>query len=293
MDKTPLLPKTMDLSNYPVTHAEEIRNLVSLYLSEDVGDGDLTAALVPTDRVAGKIISREVGVLCGMDFANEVFAQIDRTIELDWHFADSDSVGANDKLCTIHGPARSILTAERCALNILQTLSGTASVTNTYVELLRPYKTRLLDTRKTIPGLRNAQKYAVLCGGGTNHRIGLYDGILIKENHLRSGKTLEEVVSMAINTAPKNALVELEVETIDELKLALNTPITRVLLDDFTLEAIREAVTLAAGQIELEASGNVTKENITDIAATGVDFISTSAIIKNLKALDLSLLFDS
>jgi len=282
----------MDLSNYPITHAEEIKKLVSLYLAEDVGDGDLTAALVPTDRVVGKIISREAGTLCGIAFANEIFAQIDNSIEIDWHFSDSDALQPNDKLCTIHGSARSVLTAERCALNILQTLSGTASVTKTYSDLLKPYKTRLLDTRKTIPGLRNAQKYAVLCGGGTNHRIGLYDGILIKENHLRSGKTLEEVVNLALSTAPKNALVEIEVETIDELQRALKTPITRVLLDDFTIEAMREAVAIVAGRIELEASGNVTKNNITNIAATGVDFISTSAIIKNLKALDLSLLFD-
>ncbi|MDG2087537.1 MAG: carboxylating nicotinate-nucleotide diphosphorylase [Arenicellaceae bacterium] len=282
----------MDLSNYPVTHAEEIRNLVSIYLAEDIGDGDLTAALVPTETVVGKIISREAGVLCGMSFANEVFAQVDRSIEIDWHFSDSDSVQANDHLCTISGSARSILTAERCVLNILQTLSGTASVTKTYTEKLKPYKTSLLDTRKTIPGLRNAQKYAVLCGGGTNHRIGLYDGILIKENHLRSGNTLEEVVDLAISTAPKNALVGIEVETIKELERALNTPITRVLLDDFTVEAMREAVAIVAGRIELEASGNVTLENIAEIAATGVNFISTSAIIKNLKALDLSLLFD-
>ena len=282
----------MDLSNYPVTHAEEIRNLVSIYLAEDIGDGDLTAALVPTEAVVGKIISREAGVLCGMSFANEVFAQVDRSIEIDWHFSDSDSVQANDRLCTISGLARSILTAERCVLNILQTLSGTASVTKTYTEKLKPYKTSLLDTRKTIPGLRNAQKYAVLCGGGTNHRIGLYDGILIKENHLRSGNTLEEVVDLALSTAPKNALVGIEVETIKELERALNTPITRVLLDDFTVEAMREAVAIVAGRIELEASGNVTLENIAEIAATGVNFISTSAIIKNLKALDLSLLFD-
>jgi len=282
----------MDLSNYPVTHAEEIINLVSIYLAEDVGDGDLTASLVPTETVVGKIISREAGVLCGMSFANEVFAQVDRSIEIDWHFSDSDSVQANDRLCTISGLARSILTAERCVLNILQTLSGTASVTKTYTEKLKPYKTSLLDTRKTIPGLRNAQKYAVLCGGGTNHRIGLYDGILIKENHLRSGNTLEEIVDLAISTAPKNALVGIEVETIKELERALNTPITRVLLDDFTVEAMREAVAIVAGRIELEASGNVTLENIAEIAATGVNFISTSAIIKNLKALDLSLLFD-
>jgi nicotinate-nucleotide pyrophosphorylase (carboxylating) len=282
----------MDLSNYPVTHAEEIINLVSIYLAEDVGDGDLTASLVPTELVVGKIISREPGVLCGMSFANEVFAQVDRSIEIDWHFSDSDSVQANDRLCTISGSARSILTAERCVLNILQTLSGTASVTKTYTEKLKPYKTSLLDTRKTIPGLRNAQKYAVLCGGGTNHRIGLYDGILIKENHLRSGNTLEEIVDLAISTAPKNALVGIEVETIKELERALNTPITRVLLDDFTVEAMREAVAIVAGRIELEASGNVTLENIAEIAATGVNFISTSAIIKNLKALDLSLLLD-
>ena len=282
----------MDLSNYPVTHAEEIRNLVSIYLAEDIGDGDLTAALVPTEAVVGKIISREAGVLCGRSFAKEVFAQVDRSMDIDWHFSDSESVQANDHLCTISGSARSILTAERCVLNILQTLSGTASVTKTYTEKLKPYKTSLLDTRKTIPGLRNAQKYAVLCGGGTNHRIGLYDGILIKENHLRSGNTLEEIVDLAISTAPKNALVGIEVETIKELERALNTPITRVLLDDFTVEAMREAVAIVAGRIELEASGNVTLENIAEIAATGVNFISTSAIIKNLKALDLSLLFD-
>ncbi|MBT5031339.1 MAG: carboxylating nicotinate-nucleotide diphosphorylase [Proteobacteria bacterium] len=282
----------MDLSNYPITHAAEIKKLVAIYLAEDVGDGDLTAALVPMQKVDAKIISREAGVLCGRQFADEVFLQVDHSIASKWHFNDGDNIAGNDSLCSLQGPARSILTAERCALNILQTLSGTASQTQTYVKLIEPYKTRLLDTRKTIPGLRNAQKYAVLCGGGSNHRIGLYDGILIKENHLRSGKTLEEVIDLAIETAPKGALVEVEVETINELKHALNTPITRVLLDDFNIDMMREAVALADGRIELEASGNVTKENIADIAATGVDFISTSAIIKHLQALDMSLLFD-
>ena len=282
----------MDLSNYPMTHATEIKKLVALYLAEDVGDGDLTAALVPMRKVDAKIISREAGVLCGRQFADEVFLQVDHSIESKWYFSDGDSITENDILCSINGPARSILTAERCALNILQTLSGTANQTQTYVKLLEPYKTRLLDTRKTIPGLRNAQKYAVLCGGGSNHRIGLYDGILIKENHLRSGKTLEEVVTMAIETAPKGALVEVEVENINELKQALNTPITRILLDDFSINMLCEAVALADGRIELEASGNVTKDNIANIAATGVDFISTSAIVKHVQALDMSLLFD-
>lgn len=282
----------MDLSKYPITHAAEIKKLVALYLAEDVGDGDLTAALVPMQKVDAIIISRETGVLCGRQFADEVFLQVDHSIASKWHFSDGDDIDENDSLCSLQGPARSILTAERCALNILQTLSGTASQTQTYVKLLEPYKARLLDTRKTIPGLRNAQKYAVLCGGGSNHRIGLYDGILIKENHLRSGKTLEDVIDLAIETAPKGALVEVEVESINELKLALNTPITRVLLDDFSIDMIREAVALVDGRLELEASGNVTKENIADIAATGVDFISTSAIIKHLKALDMSLLFE-
>jgi len=264
----------------PLPSHKVIAQLVAYCLEEDVGAGDVTARLTPRENeIDGKIISREQGIICGTAWVAEVFEQIGKrhktTLELNWHIADHP-----------------ILSGERTALNIMQTLSGTATITREYVKAIEHTKARLLDTRKTLPSMREAQKYAVLCGGGVNHRMGLYDGIIIKENHLRSGKSLERIVADAIASMPEGALVELEVETIEELERGLNAGAKRIMLDDFSLEDMREAVELTGDQAVLEASGNVNLKTISAIAETGVDYISSGAITKHVKALDLSMLFD-
>ncbi len=283
--------------SHPLPAREVIERLVELCLIEDVGSGDVTARLTPPEsEIEGKIISREAGVICGKAWVDEVFKQIgkrrDTIIEVEWQINDGDVVSENQTLCRFHGYAHPILSGERTALNIMQTLSGTATVTKQYVDAIAHTKTRLLDTRKTLPVMREAQKYAVLCGGGVNHRMGLYDGIIIKENHLRSGKSLERIVSDAISSMPKGALVELEVENIEELERGLNAGAKRIMLDDFSLDDMRAAVELTGNQADLEASGNVNLSTIAAIAETGVDFISSGAITKHVRALDLSMLFD-
>lgn len=278
---------------FDLPHNTSIRKLVSACLHEDVKTGDITAQLTPKEsRINGKTISREAGIICGKAWVDEVFRQVDKNISITWYIEDGQFVRENQTLCTFAGYARPILTGERSALNIMQTLSGTATITREYVQKIAHTQTRLLDTRKTLPAMRDAQKYAVLCGGGVNHRIGLYDGILIKENHLRSGNSLENIVKQALQTAPEGALVELEVETLEQLERGLKAGIKRVLLDNFTLDELRSAVKLNNGQAELEASGNVTLDTIAEIAETGVDFISSGAITKHVKALDLSMLFN-
>lgn len=274
-----------------------IRRLVKQCLKEDLGEGDLTARLTPkTSEIDGKIISREAGIICGIAWVDEVFRRVGKrhktSIDINWKVADGDQVEANQTLCRFEGLAHPILSGERSALNIMQTLSGTATITSEYCKAISHTKARLLDTRKTLPSLREAQKYAVLCGGGLNHRMGLYDGIIIKENHLRSGKSLEEIVSDAIDSVPEGTLVELEVETMEELKRGLQARAKRIMLDDFSLDDMRKAVELTGDQADLEASGNVNLESIATIAETGVDFISSGAITKHVKALDLSMLFD-
>ncbi len=274
-----------------------IRRLVKQCLREDIKSGDLTAQLTPKEsQIDGKIITREDGIICGTAWVNEVFRQVGKrhetTIDLEWLVNDGDAVKANQTLCRFEGFAHPILSGERSALNIMQTLSGTATVTNVYCQAIAHTNTRLLDTRKTLPSLREAQKYAVLCGGGLNHRMGLYDGIIIKENHLRSGKSLEQIVVDAIGSVPAGTLVELEVENLEELKRGLEAGAKRIMLDDFSLDDMRLAVELTGDQADLEASGNVSIETIAEIAKTGVDFISSGAITKHVKALDLSMLFD-
>lgn len=262
-------------------------------IEEDIKTGDLTAHLIPEkSMINGKIIARESGIICGIAWAQEAFHQIDDSIKIDWKVTDGNQVNDQDVICHIHGNARSILTAERQALNLMQTLSGTATTTRLYVNKIKHTKAKLLDTRKTIPGLRDAQKYAVVCGGGINHRMGLYDGILIKENHLRCGKSLENVVKTAIKSVKKGTLVELEVERIEQMQAGIQAGIKRVLLDNFSLKELKQAVAINQDRIDLEASGNVSIDAIKDIAETGVDFISSGAITKHVKALDLSLLFD-
>ena len=282
---------------HPLPSKKVIKNLVKQCLKEDIGAGDVTARLTPREsEVDGKIISREAGVICGVAWAQEVFRQVGKRhktkINVEWQVEDGDAVEENQTLCRFEGLAHPILSGERTALNIMQTLSGTATVTRQYADVIAHTKARLLDTRKTLPMLREAQKYAVLCGGGVNHRMGLYDGIIIKENHLRSGKSLERIVADAIASMPEDALVELEVETIEELERGLHAGAKRIMLDDFSMADMRLAVELTGDQADLEASGNVSIKTIVAIAETGVDFISSGAITKHVRALDLSMLFD-
>ncbi|CAM3001763.1 carboxylating nicotinate-nucleotide diphosphorylase [Legionella worsleiensis] len=260
-------------------------------LQEDIGTGDVTAALLPSRLVVeAEIISREAMLVCGQPWVNEVFAQVDPKIEIEWLVAEGDWLDKPATLCVLHGTASSILTAERTALNFLQTLSATATQTHHYVKKLAGTKTRLLDTRKTIPGLRKAQKYAVSCGGGVNHRMGLYDAFLIKENHIKACGSIAKAISLARATN-QHVLVEIEVETLDELREALAAHPDRILLDNFSLDLLAQAVQLNQPKYcELEASGGINSDTIEDIARCGVDFISVGAITKSLKAIDLSLL---
>lgn len=283
--------------SYPHPSKKVVKRLVKNCLHEDIGSGDITARLTPKEsNIDGKIISREKGIICGIEWVNQAFKYVGRRhktkIAIEWQVQDGDVVQADQTLCRFQGLAHPILSGERTALNIMQTLSGTATVTREYADAIAHTKARLLDTRKTLPMLREAQKYAVLCGGGVNHRMGLYDGIIIKENHLRSGKSLERIVADAIASMPEGTLVELEVETIEELERGLNAGAKRIMLDDFSLEDMRLAVELTGDQADLEASGNVNINTIATIAETGVDYISSGAITKHVKALDLSMLFD-
>lgn len=268
-----------------------IENMVQLALREDIGTGDVTAQLIPSDELSkGTIISREKAIICGTRFIDEVFKQVDASIQIEWLVADGDLVSAEQTLCTLSGNSRSLLTGERAALNFLQTLSGTATITHRYVMAIGDCKARVLDTRKTIPGLRLAQKYAVSCGGGKNHRIGLYDAFLIKENHIHAAGSIKEAVAAAreLNT---NILLEVEVENFVQLNEALECGVKRILLDNFTLDELTQAVTIAGDKADLEASGNIDLTTIGEVAATGVDYISTGAITKNVKAIDLSMRF--
>ncbi|TCO76177.1 carboxylating nicotinate-nucleotide diphosphorylase [Chromatocurvus halotolerans] len=260
-------------------------------LAEDVGSGDISARLIPEDSTASaRVITREAGVLCGRPWATAVFAAVDARCELDWQAEDGDVLTPGQTLFTVHGPARALLTAERTALNFLQTLSGTATRCDEYRQRIADQHTRLLDTRKTLPGLRMAQKYAVSCGGCDNHRLGLFDAFLIKENHIAASGGIAAAVKAARGVAPELP-VEVEVETLAELREAIHAGAERVMLDNFTLDAMREAVALTDGRCELEASGNVTLDTLPAIAATGVDFISIGALTKDVKTLDLSMRF--
>ena len=244
--------------------------------------------------MGAQIIAREALVLCGEAWVNEVFRQLDDRVILDWYIGDGGRAEANDIICKLVGPAQALLTGERTALNFLQTLSATATTTAAYVNAVAGTRARVLDTRKTIPGLRLAQKYAVTCGGGHNHRVGLFDAILIKENHIKSAGGIKAALGAA-QERHDNVLIEVEVENHDELVEALDAGATRILLDNFSLEGLERAVATNReyGYVaaELEASGNVTLETIRDIAMTGVDFISTGALTKNVAAVDLSMLF--
>ena len=262
-------------------------------LAEDVGDGDLTATLVDADDLVGAtIIARQSLVLAGQAWADEVFHQLDETILIDWYVSDGQTAASDDVICKLVGNARALLTGERSALNFLQTLSSTATMTAKFVDAVAGTKARILDTRKTLPGLRLAQKYAVRAGGGENHRMGLFDAILIKENHI---KTAGSVANALAAVGETGVLIEVEVESIDELREALDAGATRILLDNFSNEDLAEAVNINSVYsyvgAELEASGNVTLDSIRGIADTGIDFISIGALTKDVEAIDLSMLF--
>ena len=262
-------------------------------LAEDLGDGDLTAALVPEHAAArARVIVREAAILCGLDWFNEVFHQLDPAIELKWSAKDGDALQPGQLVCELTGKARPILSGERTALNFLQTLSGTASLAGRYVKAVHGTSATILDTRKTIPGLRLAQKYAVRCGGAGNHRFGLYDAILIKENHIRAAGSIMAAMRAATAAAEDGVMIEVEVESLEELDQALAAGARRVLLDNFDNAALREAVHRNAGRAKLEASGGVDLETVRGIGLTGVDFISVGQLTKNVTATDYSMLFD-
>ena len=268
---------------------QDIQQQVASALREDIGDGDITAALIPAQaRSQGRVICREAGVICGAAWVNEVFHQIDDQVAVKWHVADGDTVAADTLLFELQGHSRSLLSGERAALNFLQLLSGTASRCHRYADLVGDTAVKLLDTRKTIPGLRTAQKYAVTCGGCYNHRIGLFDAYLIKENHIQACGSIATAVATARQQEPGKPIA-VEVESLAELEQALATDADRIMLDNFNLSELQQAVIRNAGQAELEASGGITSETLPAIAATGVDYISIGALTKDAVALDLSM----
>ena len=268
---------------------DSIRDNVRAALAEDVGSGDITAALIPeATQGTARVITREDGVLCGRAWVDQVFTTVDSRITVDWQVDDGEVIAADQHLFTVTGAARGLLTGERAALNFLQLLSGTATSCHRYASMVADTGVRLLDTRKTIPGLRLAQKYAVTCGGCYNHRIGLFDAFLIKENHIHAAGSIARAVQAARQYAP-GKLVEVEVESLSELEQALCADCDRVMLDNFSLEQMAAAVKLSAGRVELEASGNVNDQTIRPIAETGVDYISIGALTKDCRAMDLSM----
>lgn len=273
---------------------EEILNNVKQALAEDIGTGDVTAQLVAADKqITAHVVAREQLVLCGAQWFDTTFEQLSADVKIQWHMKDGDTVNTDQIICEICGPARAVLTAERTALNFLQTLSAVATQTQQYVNAVAGTGTTIVDTRKTIPGLRVAQKYATTCGGGSNHRMGLYDAILIKENHIAAAGGIPQVMKQAHDIAPDGVWIQIEVESLDECQQALEAGATMILLDNFTHDALRGAVALAKnyqnGQVILEASGNITLDSIRAVAETGVNRISIGALTKHVKAIDFSM----
>jgi nicotinate-nucleotide pyrophosphorylase (carboxylating) len=265
---------------------------VTRALQEDVGTGDLTAALVPEHRAArARLLTREDGVLCGVDWFNRTFEELDPDVEIFWHHKDGEAIDAGTSICEIEGLARPMLTAERTAMNFVQLLSGVATKAREYVRAVEGTSARIVDTRKTLPGLRIAQKYAVRCGGAGNHRIGLYDGMLIKENHILAAGSLHAAVELALREVPEGTMLQVEVETLEQLREALDAGATLILLDNFDEARMREAVKVTGNRAELEASGGVTLATVRRIAETGVHRISVGSLTKDVKALDLSMRF--
>lgn len=272
-------------------HNDHIAQSVRQALAEDIGSGDISAELIPQNtHTTGKIIARERCILAGQDWANAAFHQVSPEIIIEWMASDGDEIKPDQCLATVAGPARALLTAERTALNFLQTLSGTATITGAYVQAIEGTRAKILDTRKTLPGLRMAQKYAVTCGGGVNHRMGLYDMVLIKENHIMATGSITAAIAASRKNHPHLPL-EVEVESLVELDEALSAGAQRVLLDNFDLPMLRAAVQRTNGRAQLEASGNVDISTVRRVAETGVDFISIGALTKHVQAVDLSLRF--
>jgi nicotinate-nucleotide pyrophosphorylase (carboxylating) len=268
---------------------EDLDEVVALALREDVGAGDLSADLIPPDQWAeGQVITREATIVCGTPWFDSVFRQLNRHVIVGWYVAEGEAVMEDTVLCRLAGPARALLTGERTALNFLQTLCGTASSTHRHAEAVRGSGCRILDTRKTIPGLRSAQKYAVRVGGGSNHRLGLHDAVMVKENHIAAAGSITRAVAQTRLLHPGTPLI-VEVETLDQLAEALELQVPHVLLDNFELPLLERAVAMNGGRAKLEASGGIASENLQRVAATGVDFISLGAITKHVRAIDLSL----
>ncbi|MBK1617075.1 nicotinate-nucleotide diphosphorylase (carboxylating) [Lamprobacter modestohalophilus] len=281
-------PSAASLSRYlppPALIEAQVRDA----LAEDVGDGDLTAQLLPVDAVArAEVMTRDDAVLCGVAWFDQVFRQLDPLVEIEWHARDGERVLPGQLLCSLRGNLRQLLTGERTALNYLQLLSGTATRARRYADMVAGLPVRILDTRKTLPGLRRQQKYAVVCGGCDNHRMGLFDAILIKENHISAAGSIRAAIAAARRLAG-DAPVEIEVESLDELSEALDAGVERVLLDNFGLPELRRAVELTAGRSRLEASGGITRDRLRVIAETGVDDISVGGLTKHVEAVDLSM----
>lgn len=275
-----------------IVSAEDIAATVARALAEDIGSGDVTAALIPEQSTArATVISRETAVLSGRPWFDAVFQQLDKRVRIAWQADDGDTLQPQQTLCELNGPARALLSGERTALNFLQTLSGTATQTRAYVDAVHGTRATILDTRKTLPGLRAAQKYAVTCGGGGNHRLGLYDAVLIKENHIAAAGSVTAALAQARAAVATGLPVEIEVESLDQLREALAAGASRILLDNFDLTGLRAAVIETADRAQLEASGNVTLETVRAIAQTGVDFISIGGLTKHVRAIDLSMRF--
>jgi len=272
---------------------EQTLATVRLALEEDIGSGDVTAALIPADsHWTAEVICRQTATLCGRAWFDAVFKLVDEAVHISWQVTDGDAITSDQTLCTLQGPARALLSGERAALNFLQTLSGTATLARRYADEVRDSQTRILDTRKTIPGLRRAQKYAVRCGGCHNHRSGLYDAFLIKENHIAAAGSIRQAVEQA-RAMSTDLLIEVEVENLEEMREALDASVKRLLLDNFSIGLLREAVELNQGRAELEASGGINLNNLRNVAATGVDYISIGALTKDVCAVDLSMRFQT
>lgn len=283
----------MDTRVQPALLAADREHMVTRALEEDLnglsGDLDITAQLIPAEQQSyGRIITREDAVICGVEWVNEVFKQLGSEVSLQWHVADGDRVSADSLLCELRGPARAMLTGERTALNFLQTLSGVATTTARYASVLEGSNTKLLDTRKTLPGLRTALKYAVVCGGGSNHRVGLYDAYLIKENHIMTCGSIAAAITAA-RTLQLDKPVEVEVENLDEYQEALAAGADIIMLDNFSYEDIHKAVKMRSKNVRLEVSGNITLEHLEKLVTTGIDYISSGALTKHVQAIDLSL----
>lgn len=283
------MPSPFDRSATRIDFFADLEANVAAALAEDLGGGDATASLIPAGRAASAtVLVREEAVLCGQRWFDAVYSAIDPAVRIEWHRQDGDPLAVNDVVCTLHGKARAIVSGERTALNFLQTLSGTASTARIYAAALAGTHTRLLDTRKTIPGLRRAQKYAVRCGGGFNHRAGLYDGVLVKENHIAAAGSIAAAIA-ALKAARIDLPIEVEVEQLPQIEEAIAAGADMLLLDNFTTDMLRTAVMLTRGRVRLEASGGFELADLPAVGATGVDFISVGSLTKHLRATDFSM----